>query len=232
MEQYKIVERKAAKDYAPSLLKLWQEVRPSSIYTMIKSDSPNLATIKNKASLCDAQALISLAICEVCEFYNVKQSMNDVQIAMTADVILERFWYLKLEEIKKCFRDAVVTEKVYERLDGSVFLGWLLKYDMERTDIAMQISENEAKAQIAESEQLLIGDGTPHGTYSDYKQRVLQRVEQEDAKAKEELEQIKIFEDRMARSGKTRDDKGFREYFVNVYIPSKFKKQDEQGLSK
>ena len=153
-----------------------------------------------------------------------------MQIAMTADVILQRFWYLKLEEIKKCFRDAIVNEKVYERLDGSVFLGWLLKYDMERTDIAMQISENEAKAQVAESEQLLIGDGTPCGTYSDYKQRVLQRVEQGDEKAKEELEQINIFEDRMARSGKYRDDRGFKEYFLKVYLPSRIKKQDEQGL--
>lgn len=232
MEQYKIVERKAARDYAPSLLKLWQAVKPSSIYTMIKSDSPNLATIKNKASLAEAQALISLAICEVCEFYNVKQSMNDMQIAMTADVILERFWYLKLEEIKKCFRDAIVNEKVYERLDGSVFLGWLAKYDTERTNIAADISENEDKAQTNNDATLLIGDGQPRGTYSEYKQRVLQRVEQGDEKAKEELEQINIFEDRMARSGKARDDRGFKEYFLKVYLPSRMKKQDEQGLPK
>ena len=231
MGQYKIVERKAVKDYAPSLLKLWQAVKPSTIYTMIKSDSPNLATIKNRASRADAQALISLAICEVCEFYNVKQSMSDVQIAMTADLILERFWYLKLEEVKKCFRDAIVNEKVYERLDGSVFLGWLAKYDTERTNIAVDISENEDKAQANNDATLLIGDGQPRGTYSQYKQRVLQRIEQGDEKAKEELEQIEIFENRMARSGKHRDDRGFKEYFYRVYLPSKIKKKDEQGIS-
>lgn len=231
MGQYKIVERKAVKDYAPSLLKLWQAVKPSTIYTMIKSDSPNLATIKNRASRADAQALISLAICEVCEFYNVKQSMSDVQIAMTADLILERFWYLKLEEVKKCFRDAIVNEKVYERLDGSVFLGWLAKYDTERTNIAADISENEDKAQANNDATLLIGDGQPRGTYSQYKQRVLQRIEQGDEKAKEELEQIEIFENRMARSGKYRDDRGFKEYFYRVYLPSKIKKKDEQGIS-
>lgn len=231
MGQYKIVERKAVKDYAPSLLKLWQAVKPSTIYTMIKSDSPNLATIKNRASRADAQALISLAICEVCEFYNVKQSMSDVQIAMTADLILERFWYLKLEEVKKCFRDAIVNEKVYERLDGSVFLGWLAKYDIERTNIATDISENEDKAQANNDATLLIGDGQPRGTYSEYKQRVLQRIEQGDEKAKEELEQIEIFENRMARSGKYRDDRGFKEYIYRVYFPSKIKKKDEQGIS-
>lgn len=110
---------------------------------MVQSKTPTIAQIKNTISLTDVRALLSIAICEVCDFFNVGKNMNDTQIAVTADLILERFWYFHLEEIKYCFRRAMKYEKVFDRLDGNMILNWLTEYDAVRTEEAMRISEHE-----------------------------------------------------------------------------------------
>lgn len=114
---------------------------------MVASKTPTLGEIKNKVSLDDARAILSLAICEVCDFLNVGKNMSDTQIAITVDLILGNYWYLKPEEVKYCLRRAMMREKVYDRLDGNVILGWIKDYDTERTEAAVRISEKaEAKA--------------------------------------------------------------------------------------
>lgn len=110
---------------------------------MVAANTPTIADIKNNVSLNDARALLSIAICEVCNFFNIGKNMNDSQIAVTVDLILEYFWYFRLEEIKYCFRRAMMREKLYDRLDGNIILGWLKEYDSERTEEAIRISENE-----------------------------------------------------------------------------------------
>lgn len=110
---------------------------------MVAAQTPTLAKIKNEVSLADIRALLSIAICEVCDFFNVGKNMSDTQIALTADLILERFWYFHLEEIKYCFRRAMKYERVFDRLDGNIILNWLADYDAVRTEEAMRVSEQE-----------------------------------------------------------------------------------------
>lgn len=117
---------------------------------MVAAQTPTLARIKNEASETDARALLYIAICEVCDFFNVGKNMNDTQIAVTVDLILESFWHLRLEEIKFCFRRAMKREKLFDRLDGNIIIGWLRDYDAERTEEAMRISDQEARQQINE----------------------------------------------------------------------------------
>lgn len=111
---------------------------------MVAAQTPTLARIKNEASETDARALLYIAICEVCDFFNVGKNMNDTQIAVTVDLILESFWYLRLEEIKFCFRRAMKREKLFDRLDGNIIIGWLRDYDAERTEEAMRLADQEA----------------------------------------------------------------------------------------
>lgn len=104
---------------------------------------PTLARIRNEASETDARALLYIALCEVCDFFNVGKNMNDTQIALTVDLILESFWHLKPTEIKYCFRRAMMHEKLFDRLDGNIILGWLRQYDAERTEEAIALSEQD-----------------------------------------------------------------------------------------
>lgn len=137
------LERLSAAEVYPSQLKLWQGLKASSISTMVAAQTPTLAKIKNEASEMDVRALLYIAVCEVCDFFNVGKNMSDSQIAITVDLILERFWYFHLEEIKYCFRRAMMYEKVFDRLDGNMFLNWLTDYDVVRTEEAMRMSEQE-----------------------------------------------------------------------------------------
>lgn len=119
---------------------------------MVASGTPTLAKIKNEASMTDIRALLYIAVCEVCDFYNVGKNMNSAQVAMTADLIYDRFWYFKLEEIKYCFRRAMLHAKLFDRIDGNIILGWLTEYDAERTEEAMRLSDEEAARQQNNSE--------------------------------------------------------------------------------
>lgn len=121
---------------------------------MVSTPTPTLANIRHQMSLTDLRALLSIAICEVCDFFNVGKNMNDTQVAKTVDLIIEEFWYLKLEEIKYCFHRAMRTERLFDRLDGNIILSWLEAYDAERTEQAIDISHNEeveAKQRVSDN---------------------------------------------------------------------------------
>lgn len=151
---------------------------------MVRAQTPTIAKIKNEASETDARALLYIALCEVCDFFNVGKNMNDTQIAMTADLIIEQFWYFKLEEIKFCFRRAMMREKLYDRLDGNIIIGWLREYDAERTEEAVRISEQK------DSERLNSTKEQPDAvSFSDYVASLRERAKS-DPHAAELLEEI------------------------------------------
>lgn len=146
---------------------------------MIAAKTPTIADIKNNVSLTDVRALLSIAICEVCDFFNIGKNMNDVQIAMTVDLIIERFWYMKLEEIKYCFRRAMMREKLFDRLDGNIIIGWLREYDAERTEEAIRASDQKETQQNNQPTE------TPDAVgYDDYIKRLRHRAKTDSSAAK------------------------------------------------
>ena len=151
---------------------------------MVSSRSPSIGKIKETVSLSEVRALLYIAICEVCDFFNVGKNMNDVQVALTVDLILESCCHLRLEEIKYCFRRAMRNERVYDRLDGNVILGWIKDYEAERTEAAMQCSEEaERKQREAEASEGGI-------SFEQYKEQLKQRAENGDKEAAERLAEI------------------------------------------
>ena len=71
--------------------------------------------------------------------------MNDVQMAQTADLILDEFYYLNIEDFKLCFNMAKSGKfgKVYDRIDGQVIMDWLSTYLNMRIETV--VSGNEQK---------------------------------------------------------------------------------------
>lgn len=150
---------------------------------MVGAQTPTLAKIKNEISLDYARALLSIAVCEVCDFFNVGKNMSDTQVAVTVDLILESFWYLRLEEIKYCFRRAMRRERLYDRLDGNIIIGWLAEYDAERTEEAIRISEQRE----AEAANLLPAPSEDTMSLAQYMELLRQRADEGDGQAAEEL---------------------------------------------
>lgn len=141
--------------------------------------------------------------------------MSDTQVAITADVIIEEFWYLKLEEIKHCFHHAMMYEEVYDRLDGNTLCRWLRKYDDERTAVAMALSDSDLNKADKQPKQEEI-------SFEQYVEDVTARAEQGDKQAQQDLEEINKFMNRNVSP--LPDNEGFRDYFCREYIPNLFKR--------
>lgn len=79
------------------------------------------------------------------QMINVGKSMNDVQIARTADLILDEYYYLKPDDFKMCFNNAIIGKygKSYDRIDVQVICDWLNQYCNDRANNADDISMNE-----------------------------------------------------------------------------------------
>lgn len=93
------------------------------------------------------------ALKEVRDFFNVGKNMTNPQISITAELIVARFWYFKIEDVKCCFRRAMMREKLFDRLDGNIIIGWLQEYDDERTEEAMRISDQKATQALNEPKE-------------------------------------------------------------------------------
>ncbi len=79
---------------------------------------------------------VSMLILEVNDFFNVKGKMTARQMRITAELILDNdsFYDLTLGNIKACFRERMMTEKLYDRLDGNIIISWLRQFKSDLAD--------------------------------------------------------------------------------------------------
>jgi hypothetical protein len=88
-----------------------------------------------------AKALMELILLDLTRFFNVSQSMNAGQVTATAEMILEDYAYLKIDDFKLCFNRAKKGSfgPVY-RMDGNVILSWIGQYAKERVSAADEMN--------------------------------------------------------------------------------------------
>lgn len=100
-----------------------------------------------------AEMVISMLVELVAEQFNVKESFSDVQIVDCTLSILEKYWYLRPEEIMYVFKQAKLGKygPVYNRLDTQTILTWLHKYDTdERLTQVDSVRDGYKKAEMEE----------------------------------------------------------------------------------
>ncbi len=71
--------------------------------------------------------------------------MNAQQLMLTAELIMEEYYYLRIEELRMCFRMAMKGEfgPVYNRIDGQVFFEWIVKYMPKRQLITDRMKQEQ-----------------------------------------------------------------------------------------
>lgn len=87
------------------------------------------------------RAMIVSIITDLALSFNVGANMNQDQVAETVDDIIQDFYFLKLDDLKLCFKNGKRERygKIY-RIDESVILSWLDKYVEERFSCAEKVS--------------------------------------------------------------------------------------------
>jgi hypothetical protein len=88
---------------------------------------------------------LSIMLDQVQTFFNITVPMSAPQIAITCDLILERFGNYKIQDFQICFRKAMAGDygKLYNRIDGAIILEWLNTYDKERTEEIVKLRERK-----------------------------------------------------------------------------------------
>lgn len=77
--------------------------------------------------------------------------MSATQVATTVDLIIEEYPYMKTDDFKLCFKNAMKMKygENYNRIDGSIIMGWLREYNKERCAVADNQSWNTHKAKLS-----------------------------------------------------------------------------------
>lgn len=111
------------------------------------SSEPSLGMLVKEWGENRARAVVVLLLEEVVSFFNASNTMEDTQVAFTTDMIIEEYPYFKVDDMKLALRNGMKGKygEIYNRLDGSVIMGWLRKYNMERCARADTLSFNEHK---------------------------------------------------------------------------------------
>ncbi len=106
--------------------------------------------------------------------------MSATQVATTVDLIIEEYPYMKTDDFKLCFKNAMKMKygENYNRIDGSIIMGWLREYNKERCAIADNQSWNNHKANLSEETSYTTGL-----SYEEYRNELERRVEEGDEEA-------------------------------------------------
>lgn len=78
-------------------------------------------------------------------FYSTNGTMDALQVADTINLIIDAYPHYTMHDFKLFFKFAKLGYfgEVYGRMDGSVILSWLRKYDIQRDTAAMDASIKE-----------------------------------------------------------------------------------------
>lgn len=115
---------------------------------MIEAETPTLWDIRQQLGHPAAVAILVNAFVHAAKLVNLDKNLTVEQIGEAANDTLESYGYLKVEEVKYLLKRALRTQNVYGRLDYNVLMNWVEQYDIERTEEAMRISDQEATQAI------------------------------------------------------------------------------------
>lgn len=106
--------------------------------------------------------------------------MSATQVAMTVDLIIEEYPYMKTDDFKLCFRNAMKMKygENYNRIDGQIIMSWLREYNKERCSIADSQSWNEHKSHMADEQKPVNGI-----FYEEYRSELKKRAQTGDKSA-------------------------------------------------
>lgn len=122
-----------------------------------------------------------------------KEEMPDSRIIMLVNSIMEKYYYLSIEDVCLCFkkgREDASYDKFYGRLDCSVFLKWFAKYDKERESALQSHPSNNRPA-------VDLSNGVP---FEDYEEEMLARIAGGDLYANEQYQRMKSVQELFRRN--------------------------------
>lgn len=92
-----------------------------------------------------ATTLLTIIVSQQNDYFSVGKPMNAYQVSAAVDDIIDRFGYMTLEEVSTTFAIARRRERIYDRLDPNILLGWLYAYDSLRDSYCESQAESNRR---------------------------------------------------------------------------------------
>ena len=124
----------------------YRSLRPKTVNDVFDSPTCAISVMNKEFGEIHLQAFMVNVLNDVIGFFSVGKTMGATQVASTADLIIEEFYFLKPDDFKLCFNQAKkgYYGKVYDRIDGQVIFEWLNAYTNDRMTTASDTSIQEA----------------------------------------------------------------------------------------
>jgi len=110
--------------------------------------------------------ILMLMMLKFQDFFNCKSKMNKEQVEETAYLIVQKFRGLTYVDIGMCLKLSKMNEKIYDRIDGNMIIGWLEKYDATKTN--MIVLERQKQKTKQDSEWSALGERTSELSIKDW----------------------------------------------------------------
>lgn len=124
--------------YKSSPETLWVSLSPAKLDDIAVSPTRGISGIikdlGREKGVVYINALLTYAIIELAKFFNVQNNFNAEQVTLTANLVREKYYWLKPDDFKLCFKNVMKGNygKVYNRIDGAMIMEWLDMYIEER----------------------------------------------------------------------------------------------------
>lgn len=157
-------------------------MNPKHIEDVVDSPVPSVISIVKGCGENVARAALVILVTDLLSFFNVENTMSVEQVATTINLLMDEYYFLKLDDFKMCFKRVMLGKygKVYNRIDGQMILEWVHTYLKERTEVADDLSYNAHKA----SKNASLAQGL---FYGEYRQQLEEQAAAGDEEAKKRL---------------------------------------------
>lgn len=124
------------KNTVPLCMKQYRNVKTAEV--ALKTEAPTLASLKRAYGDDFQSAYVEMWIENLNDFLNVNRKMSEAQVAETAMLLLQEYYYLHLADINLVFSKIKKGEfgNLFESIDGAKVLTYFRKYAEERMSIA------------------------------------------------------------------------------------------------
>ena len=130
-----------------SPIEYWNSINPRTLQDVFNAPDVGLSTIRNEMGEQKLQAMMVKWMNSFLRFYSTNGTMDAMQVADTINLIIDAYPHYTMYDFKLFFKQAKLGYfgEVYGRMDGSVILSWLKKYDVQRDTAAQDASIRESE---------------------------------------------------------------------------------------
>lgn len=122
-------------------------LHPKTAKEALNTTIPQVSVLKNEIGETILNALLTLAVSDLVNSFNIGKTMNDEQIVFVVETIKIDYYFIRLDELKYCFNQAKKGRygQIYDRIDCATICQWVEKYFEERMGVVYELRMEEEK---------------------------------------------------------------------------------------